>query len=83
MNAQTELHNRISRDAVFAIVGEPMAAGGSPTDVLVILESVILGVTLAIVKLGGDEDVLDLVMERVRGRLAEQRLGNIKTKGTA
>ncbi len=67
---QTELHNRIAGQIVASIVKPPLEAGGGPTDVLVLLESVIFGVVLAIVKLGGDEVVLDAVMKRVKGRLA-------------
>jgi hypothetical protein len=83
MDTQTELHNRLAGEIVASIVKPPLEAGGGPTDVLVLLESVILGVTLTLVKLGGDEAVLDAVVVRVKERLAEHRLGNIRTKGTA
>lgn len=81
--AQHALHNRLAGQIVAAIVKPPLEAGGGEADILVLLESVILGVCLTIVKLGGDEIVLDAVMERVKGRLAEQRLGGIDTKGSA
>lgn len=80
---QNEIHNRIVRDIVASIVKPPLTAGGQFTDVLIVLESVILGVVLMAVKLGGDDKVLDLVVERVKERLAEQRLGKIKTAGSA
>jgi hypothetical protein len=55
METQFEIHNRIVGEIVKAIVKPPMDAGGQFTDVLVILESVILGVMLVAVKLGGDD----------------------------
>lgn len=81
MTSQSELHNKIAGQIVASIVKPPLDAGGSFTDVLVVLESVILGVILVSVKLGGDDKVLDLVMERVKERLAQQRLGKIETVG--
>lgn len=83
MSDQAELHNKIAGEIVAAIVKPPLAAGGGFTDVLVVLESVILGVMLIAVKLGGDEIVLDEVVKHVKERLAEQRLGNIPTAGSA
>lgn len=83
MSSQSELHNRLAGQIVAAIVKPPLEAGGSYTDVLVLLESVILGVVLTGVKLGGDETVLDEVMLHVKERLAEQRLGGIEPAGRA
>jgi hypothetical protein len=80
---QSEIHNRIAPEIVKSIVRPPLDAGGSMTDLLILLESVILGVVLMGVKLGGDDKVLDLVVERVKERLAEQRLGKIETSGSA
>lgn len=78
---QHEIHNRIAGEIVKQIVRPPLEAGGQFTDVLVVLESVILGVMLVAVKLGGDEIVLDQVVEGVKKRLAEQRLGGIEPAG--
>jgi hypothetical protein len=80
---QTEIHNRVAGEVVAAIVRPPLEAGGQFTDVLVILESVIFGVMLAGVKLGGDDKVLDEVVLHVRERLAKQRLTKIKPAGIA
>ena len=80
---QSDLHNRLAGEIVARIVKPPLEAGGQYTDVLVLLESVVLGVILMAVKLGGDEKVLDVFIEGVRKRLAEQRLGNIETTGSA
>jgi hypothetical protein len=83
MPTQTEIHNQVAGDIVKQIVKPPLEAGGGMTDVLVILESVILGVMLVAVRLGGDDKVLDVVMEGVKRRLAEQRLGKIDSAGSA
>lgn len=80
---QHEIHNRIAGEIVKQIVKPPLEAGGEFTDVLVVLESVILGVMLMGVKLGGDEKVFDVLVERVKGRLAEQRLGGLPPAGSA
>lgn len=44
-------------------------------DALIALEGVVVGTFMMIVKIGGDEPVLDVFVERLRERLAEQRLG--------
>lgn len=69
-----EIHNRDVGGIVKAIIKPTLEAGGEMTDVLVILESVIVGVLLFAVKIGGDEKVLDKLMEGVKERLAEQRV---------
>jgi hypothetical protein len=83
MDLQTEIHNRTAGEIVKAIVKPPLDAGGQFTDVLVILESVIFGVMLMAVKLGGDDKVLDEVVLHVKERLAKARLGGIEPSGTA
>lgn len=83
MVTQREIHNRIVGEIVASIVKPPLENGGEYTDVLIVLESVIVGVVLMAVKLGGDQKVLDLVVERVKERLAKQRLGDISTAGSA
>lgn len=83
MSTQAEIHNRLAPQIVRTIVAEPLAAGGEPTDCLIILETVIVGVCEAVVRLGGDEKVLDVVMDRARQRLAQIRLGGLQTDGTA
>ena len=81
MASKSELLNRLAGQIVASIVKPPLEAGGNETDVLVLLESVIVGTVLTIVKLGGDERVLDAVIERARERLAEIRLDGIEPKG--
>lgn len=81
--SQNDIHNRIAPQIVASIVKPPLEAGGEFKDVLIVLESVIVGVMLAGVKLGGDTKVLDLVIERVRERLAKARLAPIEPAGRA
>jgi hypothetical protein len=68
-----EIHNRDVGSIVRSIIKPTLDAGGEITDILVMLESVIVGVMLFAVKPGGDQPVLDNVVEGVLGRLAEQR----------
>lgn len=81
MTDQSKLHNRLAGQIVASIVRPVLNGGGSETDVLVLLESVTVGVALAIIKLGGDERVLDVVHERAKERLAKLRLTGIEPQG--
>ncbi len=83
MADQTKLHNELAGQIVAQIVRGPIAAGGTTADVLVLAESVLVGVALATIKLGGDDKVLDVIFERARARLAELRLKDIPTAGSA
>ncbi len=87
MTAQSELHNRIVGEIVKSIVVPPLTAGGDYKDVMVVLESVIAGVVLGMFKLGGDNIVLDTVMDAAKARvqeiMARDRLGPLETKGSA
>lgn len=71
-----EIHNRDVGDIVKAIIMPTLNAGGDMTSVLVLLESVIVGVMLFVAKVGGDEPVLDKLTENVKARLEEQRAKN-------
>jgi hypothetical protein len=80
---QAALHNRLAGEIVKSIIKPVISGGGSLTDVMVPTESVLLGVCLACVRLGGDEKALDIMVGHVRARLAEIRLGDIEAQGTA
>lgn len=82
-DAKTTLHNRVAPAALNAIIRPIHEAGGSIEDVLVVLESVIVGVVLYGAKVGGDEIVVDTIMDGVKARLAEQRLGPMSPAGSA
>jgi hypothetical protein len=78
-----QIHDRDVGKIVEQIVMPTLKAGGQMTNVLVLLESVVLGVCLFIVKLGGDEIVLDQVIASAKARLAKARLGDIDVAGRA
>jgi hypothetical protein len=84
---QSDLHNRLAGQIVASIAKPPLEAGGTVIDVLVLLESVVAGVLVVAVRTGGDNIVLDAVIDGVRDRakqiLAEQRLGPVETAGRA
>lgn len=84
MSTQNEIHNRIAGDIVKSIVKPPLEAGGGVTDILVVLESVVLGVILvcAKTKLGAPEKVLEALVSGVKARLAE-RLNSEPSDGSA
>ena len=69
---QAELHNKITKELTSKLF-DALRAGGTVEDLLVVIESVIFGVALTVIKTGGDEVVLDAMMERVKERLAEYR----------
>ncbi|TCU34116.1 hypothetical protein [Rhizobium azibense] len=83
MANQSEVHNENVGKIVKSIISPVIMGGGSLTDVMVLMESVIVGVSLACIKLGGDELVLDIMLKGAKARLAEIRLKNIETKGEA
>lgn len=82
-DAQTDLHNRLAGEIVASIVRPVYDAGGGPTDVMVLTESVLVGVALACIRLGGDDTVLDVMFERAKKRLAEIRLGGLPAAGSS
>lgn len=79
----TDIHNASAGAIVASIVKPTLEAGGEMTDVLVLLESVVCGVALLAIKLGGDEKVADTLLEGVKKRMADIRLRDIETKGSA
>ncbi|MGE0289300.1 MAG: hypothetical protein AB7I42_26505 [Bradyrhizobium sp.] len=81
--AASDLHNELAGKIVASIVRPAYAVRGSFTDILVLTESVLVGVCLTCVKLGGDEKVLDVMVDGARQRLAEIRLKDLQTEGRA
>ena len=81
--AATELHNRLAKQIVSLIVNEPIKAGGTISDVMTLLESVLVDVTLGCFEPGSDIKALDLVVGRVKERLAQVRLEKLETKGSS
>jgi hypothetical protein len=79
--AAAELHNRLAKQIVSQIVNEPIAAGGTMSDVMMLCESVLVGVVLGCFQLGSDVKAFDLIVTRVKERLARVRLEDLETKG--
>lgn len=73
MTDQVELHNKLAGEIVASIVKPVIGSGGQPTDVLVLTESVVLGVMLCLSTHGSAEIVFDKLVDGVRRRLADQR----------
>lgn len=71
MSAQSDLHNQIVGPIVSSIVKPPIEAGGSVTDVMVVLESVVLGVMIATGRLGMSSEAVDVLAKAVKRRLCE------------
>lgn len=75
MVSQSELHNKLAGEIVRSIVEPPLEAGGSVSDTLVLLESVVLGVMLfAEAKNGYKEHALDALVTGVKRRWRTIRL---------
>ena len=80
--AAAELHNRLANQIVSQIVNEPIAAGGTMSDVMTLCESVLVGVVLGCFRLGSDTKALDLIVGRAKERLARIRLEDLQTEGS-
>jgi hypothetical protein len=78
-----EIHNQDAGRIVADIIKPTLDAGGTMVEVLVLLESVIAGVMYIGVKVGCDEFVFDRMVENVKHRMAEMRLGHIPPAGSA
>jgi hypothetical protein len=75
------LHNRVAKQIVAEILNETRAAGGSYSDLLLICESVLVGVVVECFRLGHDAKVLDLLFTAAKARLAKVRLADLEAKG--
>ena len=72
-----ELHNQLAGEIVAKIVKSTIEAGGDVSDVVVLTESVIVGVALAATKLGVSKavpEILDVMIDQAKERLAEIQL---------
>jgi hypothetical protein len=68
------VHNVMAGEIVRVIVKSTIDGGGGTTDIMVLTESVLVGVALACIRLGGDNMALDIMIDGARNRLAEIRL---------
>jgi hypothetical protein len=80
--AAAERHNRLTKQIVLEMVYAPLSNGGTMSDVMILFESVLVGVLLECFKLGDDVKMLDLMVGRVKERLAKARLEDLETKGS-
>ncbi len=78
-----EVHNAEVGKIVRSIVAPIAMSGGTTTQMMVLTESVLVGVALACIRLGGDELVLDQVFAGAKARLAEIRLKDLQVEGRA
>ncbi|MBI5111340.1 MAG: hypothetical protein HZA68_05110 [Rhodovulum sp.] len=83
MTTQEDLHDTLVGPIVRAILCTPLEYGGTTHDVLVILESVIVGVMFAGVRQSGDEIIIDALATNAKQRLAALRLGVTPPAGTS
>lgn len=78
----TTVHNQLAGQLVGAIVKSTVGNGGEATAALLLTESVLVGVALTLIRLGGDEKVLDVMFQAAKQRLAEIRLRDATPAGT-
>lgn len=79
----SQLHNQMAGDIVRQIVRPMLSKGGDGTDVLVLLESVIIGCLKAITKYGHEEEVLDALVKSAKRRIEALRLMDVEPEGHA
>jgi hypothetical protein len=79
--AAAELHNRVATQIVTQILNETRTAGGTHSDLLVICESVLVGVVVECFRLGHDCKVIDLIFTAAKARLAKVRLEDLEARG--
>jgi hypothetical protein len=77
------LHNRLALRIAAEIMEEPIAAGGTMSDVMMLFESIMVGIALGCIPPGGDATILDAIVGRAKDRIAKARLADIETAGSA
>ena len=73
---------RIRNAGYAGFIFRDLAAGGPMSDVMMLCESVLVGVVLGCFQLGSDVKAFDLIVTRVKERLARVRLEDLETKGS-
>lgn len=76
-----KIHNESLRDIIVSICKPTLAAGGTAPDVMVILESTIVGVLWTVAKPGNEEALLDILVKGVKVRL--EKHGHDRPDNTA
>ena len=81
------LHGTQLEELLPRIIKPTFQAGGDGRDVLVLLESLVTGVFLSLIKPGGEEEALAIlskhVLERYRASVAQAQLRFTKPAGSA
>ena len=70
----SQTHNRLAKEIVNKILTEGFLRQMRSTDVLVLLESILAGTLVGVVKLGGDEIVLEHLMKNTERRIKALRV---------
>ena len=60
---QSQIHSRVVADALKHVVAPIIDAGGTKVDVMVATESFLVGVAILCIRFGGDDTVLDVMVE--------------------
>lgn len=74
---QSDDHNRIARELFLTFANKTFREGMETTQVMVIMESVLVGVFLVAMREDGDEKVLDLMLQGTKTRVLE-KLGPLR-----
>lgn len=77
-----DLHNRTVTE-IMPLILLPLREGGTMTEVLTILESVIVGTIGVAVRSGGDDHVIDMVVAAAKERLVDIRTLGGPARGSA
>lgn len=78
-----EARNDLAREIMASIVRPTIEADAPMEEIMLLLEDVVAGVLLLTVKPEGDNSVLDILIDRVRERLASFRLAVMEAEGEA
>jgi hypothetical protein len=82
-DASCALCNQAAREGLKAMGRILIDAGASPEEWMVSAESLVVGLFLMRVKVGGDAPVIEVFADRLRERVAEERFRNVKPGGQA
>lgn len=82
-DASCALCNRAAREGLRVMGRILIDAGASPEEWMVAAESLVVGLFMLRVKVGGDHPVIEVFADRLRTRMADERFRNVKPEGAA
>lgn len=82
-DASTALCNRAAREGLKAMGRILLDAEAKPVEWMVAAESLVVGLFMMQVKVGGDAPVIEVFADRLRERVADERFRNVKPEGAA